>query len=98
MKQLFQNYFVVQIFTDVVPANFYNAEQQAKFGGSVERQTADARQVNFKFMDDVFKTKQLPLYVVLEPQLDESIDVIAIYPEGRINNENAFAEFLRNPK
>ena len=45
-----------------------------------------------------FNELQLPLYVVLEPGVDGKINVLGRYDEGRINNEAAFAEFLRDPK
>ena len=50
------------------------------------------------FQRATFNTEQLPLYVILEPQLDGQVQVIGVYDEGRINNEAAFADFLKNPE
>ncbi len=97
IKPLFQPYLFVQLYTDIVPDEFYAPEVRAKFGSSVERQEADAKDVNFEFLRKVFNNAQLPLYVILEPRLEDQVDVIAVYSEGLINNVNQFAEFLRNP-
>jgi thiol:disulfide interchange protein DsbD len=52
--------------------------------------------VNLVFQRKFF-SEQLPLYVVLEPQLDGRIRIVGVYDEGRINNEVLFAEFLKHP-
>lgn len=93
---LFANYIVVKIYTDVVPDDYYSPELRAGFQGTVTRQDQDAKEANFPFQQKIFKDVRLPLYVILEPQLDERIDVVGIYPEGKINNETAFAAFLRH--
>ncbi|HWY86643.1 MAG TPA: cytochrome c biogenesis protein CcdA, partial [Gemmataceae bacterium] len=97
-QKLFQNYIVAQIYTDVVPADLYSPELRAKFDDDSSRLDADALQVNQIFEKKAFGTTQLPLYVVLEPQTDGKIAVLGPYGEGLINNEAAFAEFLRDPK
>ena len=88
----------MQLYTDRVPNEFYSSELRAQFGSDTTRQKNDAKLVNDAFLKKVFNTAQLPLYVVLEPNVDERIDVAGIYAEGRIIDEAGFAEFLRNPK
>ncbi len=97
LHKLFEPYLVVKLFSDTVPRRYYGEELQPELDKSSARQEKDA-DVNLHFQRKVFNTEQLPLYVVLEPQLDDSITVLGVYPEGRINNETAFTEFLREPK
>jgi thiol:disulfide interchange protein DsbD len=97
VKALLHNYIIVQLYTDVVPNHFYAPELVSTFGSSTSRQKQDATEVNFVFQDKAFPTVQLPLYAILEPQEDGRILVLSIYDEGRIINEAAFREFLRNP-
>lgn len=94
IQELFKNYIVVQLYTDVVPDEFYAPDLRSAFQGT-SRQDKDAK-VNFNFQGRHFEL-QLPLYLVLEPQLDEKVNVVGIYPEGTINNEPGFIEFLKNP-
>ncbi len=96
-QKLFQNFIVVQIYTDIVPTRLYAPELRAKFGNETERQKADA-EVNFNFESKAFNVAQLPLYAILEPQQDGKINVLGQYDEGRISNQTAFADFLRDPK
>jgi thiol:disulfide interchange protein DsbD len=96
IKKLFQPYRLVQLFTDKVPDKYYSSELRAAFGNSTSRQTTDA-EVNLKFQRDTFGTEQLPLYVILEPLPDGKIRVVSRYEEGKINNAEAFAQFLREP-
>lgn len=95
-QALFKKYLVVQIYTDSVPDNLYAADVRAKFGADTARPEQDAK-VNEEFENKAFGTLQLPLYVILEPQPDGKVNVVRVYDEGRINNESAFAEFLRDP-
>ena len=69
---------------------------RGKFKGGTARQRADAL-VNLWFQREAFGTEQLPLYVILEPLPDGGVGVVDTYPEGKINNEAAFAEFLGKP-
>jgi len=92
---LFNKYVVVKLYTDTIPNKYYDEAVQATLDS--QRQKADAS-VNLEFQRQIFDDEKLPLYVILEPQLDDTIKIVGIYPEGRINNEVAFAEFLRNPK
>jgi thiol:disulfide interchange protein DsbD len=97
IKRLFQPYELVQLYTDYVPNEFYPPEERARFGSDLSRQRADAVDVNLPFQQAVFNTSQLPLYVILEPRLDNTILAVGVYNEGRIMNEGAFAQFLRSP-
>jgi thiol:disulfide interchange protein len=90
VKSLFAPYQLVQMYTDEVPAEFYNVrppDQQR------EREAA----ANLAFQERKFGTEQLPLYVILEPQTDGRVVVVGVYDEGKINNVAAFSEFLRRP-
>ena len=96
IHQLFEPYIVVRMYTDTVPAAYYSPELQAELARD-NRSKKDAKEVNLPFQIKLFDTEQLPLYVVIEPQLDGRIRIVGIYDEGRINNEMVFAEFLKNP-
>ena len=93
MRELFEPYLIVQLYTGTVPRAFYIRDLRAGFGGSVGRQEDDA-DVNLAFQKKIFGTEQLPLYAILEPQLNDTIKVIGVYKEGRINDEAAFEKFL----
>ena len=96
-KELFRSYELVQLYTDVVPDEFYAPGIRAQFGNTTTRQGEDAA-VNRWFQRAAFGTEQLPLYVLLEPLLNGKIRVVGIYDEGKINNEAAFARFLKEPE
>ncbi len=96
IHNLFAPYLFVKLFTDSVPLDYYAPEIRAD-ASAAQRSIDDAKQVNLIFSGRAFKSTQLPLYVVIEPQLDNTIRVLGIYPEGHIKKENEFAEFLKNP-
>ncbi len=99
IRELFKPYKLVQMYTDKVPDSLYPPAQRAAFSGEVTRQRADAS-ANLEFQKAAFNTEQLPLYVILDPAPngDESkIEVVGIYPEGKISDASAFAEFLKQP-
>jgi thiol:disulfide interchange protein DsbD len=95
-KDLLSSYYLVQLYTDVVPDAFYAPAVRGQFGSSVARQKADAS-VNRWFQLKAFGSEQLPLYVILEPLANGKVEVVGTYDEGKINDEAAFAEFLRKP-
>jgi thiol:disulfide interchange protein DsbD len=97
IKALFKPFTLVQLYTDEVPDEFYSSELRAQFAGKTSRQQLDARQVNLPFQREVFGTEQLPLYVILEPLPDGKIRVVARYDEGKINDVDGFAQFLKTP-
>jgi hypothetical protein len=96
IKKLFAPYELVQLYTDIVPNEFYSPEDRAQMGNSTARQKEDA-EVNVEFQRSVFNDSRLPLYAILEPRPDNTIRIIGVYDEGRINNESAFARFLSDP-
>jgi len=89
VKELFKQYGLVQLYTDTVPEGFYESDP------GLDRRDADAS-VNLKFEKQAFGEEQLPLYVILKPEPSRKITVIGVYREGKINNEPAFIEFLKN--
>jgi thioredoxin-related protein len=96
VRQWLQKYVLVQLYTDVVPDWYYSSEEQVQFGNSTARQQEDARK-NSQFELDAFGTKQLPLYVVLEPQPGGTFKVLRKYAEGKISSQTAFVRFLQQP-
>ncbi len=97
IQALFKDFIVAQIYTDTVPADLYAPALRAQFANNTARQNQDA-EVNLAFQQKAVDTLQLPTYAVLEPKADGKIAILGIYPEGRINNVTAFAEFLHDPK
>jgi thiol:disulfide interchange protein DsbD len=99
IRELFKPYKLVQMYTDKVPDSLYPPALRATFGGDVTRQRADAS-ANLAFQKAAFNTEQLPLYVILDPAPNgdaSKIEVVGIYPEGKISDSSAFAEFLKKP-
>jgi thiol:disulfide interchange protein DsbD len=96
VHKLFAPYLFVKLYTDTVPPEYYSNEVRAELARDNGRAIADAKQVNLPFQLQVFNTEQLPLYVILEPQVNDEIHVVGVYSEGRIINEAAFIEFLTN--
>jgi thiol:disulfide interchange protein DsbD len=90
IRELFRKYQLVQMYTDVVPAEFYSS------GTTDERREKDAA-ANLEFQKRKFEDEQLPLYVILEPQPDGRVLVVDRYDEGKINDVEKFTEFLRKP-
>jgi hypothetical protein len=79
IKQLLDQYVIVQLYTDKVPPKI--------------QQPATSAEENRDLLIERFQSAQLPLYVILNADDEE----IARYDEGKINNVDAFAEFLRKP-
>jgi thiol:disulfide interchange protein DsbD len=95
-KKLLGAYSLVQLYTDIVPTEFYAPALRDKLGNSSDRQSEDAK-ANLRFQSEAFGTSQLPLYVILEPLPDGKVKVVGKYDEGKINDEAAFAKFLKDP-
>jgi thiol:disulfide interchange protein DsbD len=89
VQVLFKKYSLVQMYTDTIPGNLYDADP----GLQRRNQDADANQ---EFELNVFGTEQLPLYVILKPEANGKTTVVGVYREGKINDEPAFIEFLKN--
>ena len=58
-QALFKNFMVVQLYTDVVPADLFAPNLRAKFGNETKRQEEDA-ETNQAFQQKAFGTLQLP--------------------------------------
>ncbi len=77
----------IKLYTDEVPAALYATDP----GKNIRRAEAAA---NRNFQEHVFKDLALPLYAVLMPQPDGTVQVIGV-TEGKINDSANFAEFLK---
>jgi len=90
IKGLFKPFKLVQMYTDEVPASFFPAK-------ITDQQRESEAQANLKFQKRKFGSEQLPLYVILEPLPDGKVQVVEAYKEGKINQVEQFAEFLKRP-
>jgi thiol:disulfide interchange protein len=93
--RLFAPYQFVKMYTDSVPLDYYASDLRSH-PDAVARSKEDAKR-NSAFSNEAFGSIQLPLYVIIEPQLDGTIRTIGVYDEAKISNETAFADFLKNP-
>ena len=75
---------MAQLYTDTLPQEFAAGDPAA---GTL---LAGA---NYDFQRAAFGTTQLPLYVILAPE-GESVRVVGIYDEGKINDVPRFVAFL----
>jgi hypothetical protein len=82
IKELLDRYVIVQLYTDKIPAKV--------------QPPATTAEENKELQFNRFESAQLPLYVILAPDGKDGTEV-ARYEEGKINNVEAFAEFLRKP-
>jgi len=95
IRSLFRQYQLVQMYTDKVPDRLYSPDLRSRFGSNTDRQREDAK-VNLWFQKAAFDDQTLPLYVILSPQPDGKIEVVG-KTLGKINNDAAFAQFLKKP-
>lgn len=92
IRKLLAQYEIAQLYTDIIPRRFYIGERELTDG--VSQQTSDA-EANLKFQREKFNDEQLPLYVIVEPaENGQGWREIARYKEGKINNIQAFIDFL----
>jgi thiol:disulfide interchange protein DsbD len=96
IRTLLRQYRLVQLYTDRVPNRLFPPQERALLGEGVERQREVAL-ANLRFQREKFDTEQLPLYVILRPRVDGGFTEVSRYAEGKINDESAFAQFLRTP-
>jgi thiol:disulfide interchange protein DsbD len=89
VRDRLQRFSLVELYTDEVPASFYTTPP------ADDLRTEEAR-ANQDFQEAAFGTRQLPLYVILEPTADGGVRVVGIYDEGKINDVPAFVAFLKN--
>ena len=87
IRELFEKYERVQLYTDWLPAEIYAADP-----GEPARK-AEGR-ANRKFKIEAFGTDQLPLYAILLPAANGKVKVLGVYDEGKINQPDRFAAWL----
>ena len=91
VKDLLKKYRLVQLYTDTIPPEFYEAAPPLK------KREEDA-QANLTFQKKVFGNEQLPLYVLLRPEpgaKGSRVEILAVYDEGKINSVESFVAFLK---
>ncbi len=91
VKGLLDQYTLVKLYTDDVPEVLYDGTPPPP----AERRAEADR--NDQLLSDKFGTRQLPTYVILEPQASGEPKVVGIYREGLINDVPAFVKFLQEP-
>jgi thiol:disulfide interchange protein DsbD len=96
ISRLFAPYLFVKMYTDSVPLDYYASDLRSH-PDAVARSKEDAKR-NSAFSNEAFGSIQLPLYVIIEPQLDGTIRTVGVYDEAKISNETAFADFLKHPE
>jgi hypothetical protein len=80
---LLARYQLVRLYTDKVRAGFDQKMTPAEVRA---------------FQQKHFKTAQLPLYVILRPKGGDAFEIVgAPYGEGKINDVDGFARYLREP-
>jgi hypothetical protein len=94
VRDLFQPYKLVQLYTDEVPLKYYAPTVRDKV--DLNRQQADG-QTNLRFRDRAFRDEGLPVYLILEPLANGRVRIVKKYEEGKINDEAGFARFLKEP-
>ena len=90
VRELLKKYTLVSLYTDEVPAAYYPTP-------ATRNQRREDAAANLGFQRALFGTEQLPLYVVLDPQVSGAVKVVAVYDEGKINDVPRFTEFLAAP-
>ena len=67
IKELLQQYKLVQLYTDKVPDEFYPSAIAREFGSGTTRQQRQDAACQSVVPETAFNTEQLPLYVILAP-------------------------------
>jgi len=91
VKALLKKLRLVQFYTDEVPENFY------EWPPGLDKQDLDAKK-NLDFQKAVFGDEKLPLYALLRPEAGppgSPVQIVGVYGEGKINNDDQFIEFLK---
>jgi thiol:disulfide interchange protein DsbD len=94
VKGLLKKCRLVQLYTDTIPAEFYEEPPD------LAQRNQDAR-ANLDLERDRFQTEQLPLYALLKAEPGPRggpVKVLAVYREGKINYVEDFVEFLKHGK
>ncbi|MBY0514930.1 MAG: thioredoxin family protein [Gemmataceae bacterium] len=87
VRRLLSEFDMVQLYTDEVPADHF--ARPLDLDAREDEATA-----NKGFQKRAFKTITLPLYAVLLPKADGTVEVLAVYDLGKINDVNGFVKFL----
>ena len=82
-----EQYERVQLYADEVSAGLYAVSQS-------EEDRAMGAEINRAFRTRQFGSEQLPLYVILVPEVNGKW-AARVYAEGKINNVDGFIQFLR---
>ena len=90
VRKQMEKYILVQMYTDDVPAEFFVTAP------STADRKAEGTKGNLEFQKKAFGTEQLPLYAIFEPT-PTGAKVVAVYAEGKINDQKSFEEFLTKP-
>lgn len=85
-RSLFDQFELVQLYTDEVPSRAYASDPGHSF-------RIKEAQANGDFQIEILKDNTLPTYLVLIPQLDGKVKLYK-YHEGKINEPDKFAAFL----
>lgn len=88
VRELFDKFERVQLYTDEVPAAAFGSDP----GLAARELEAEA---NRNFQVATFKDSALPLYAVLATTADGHVTVVGVYDEGKINNPDKFAAWLK---
>lgn len=88
VREQFEKFERVQLYTDEVPAAAFSTDP----GLEAREQEAIA---NRDFQVAAFKDSALPLYAVVQPTPDGKLKVVGVYDEGKINNPDRFAAWLK---
>jgi thiol:disulfide interchange protein DsbD len=88
VKEELKQFEGVQLYTDEVPASSYSSDP-----GPQAR--ALEGQANRDFQVAAFRDSALPLYAVLMPRANGRVEILGVYPEGKINAPEKFVQYLR---
>jgi thiol:disulfide interchange protein DsbD len=89
VSELLKQYQLAQLYTDTIPPQFYETDP------GLGQRNADGKAA-LKFQIEGFGLEQLPTYVILKPEPNGKITVMGAYDEGKINDERAFVQFLKD--
>jgi thiol:disulfide interchange protein len=90
VDSLLRQYRLASMYTDIIPAEFYRVPPSHR---DLRREAT----ANLEFQKAAFGTEQLPLYVIFEPLPGKGVRVVDVYAEGKINDREAFVQFLKKP-
>jgi thiol:disulfide interchange protein DsbD len=92
IRELLQQYILVQLYTDRIPDRYYNS---AELEGSPTNSVSDAMEKNLAFERDKFDTETLPLYVILEPVGPQDLAQVKAYKGATWLPDSGYKEVAR---